>query len=263
MKIFLLKHRFLLFIATIILAPCNSLLANVTLEEFNKKRMDNYYEEVSKKNQEIETQDTFVQNVEEKDYLLFNPKTPTPTKLFLADLSIPFKFSKSNNLAKKSGSFFRAFGEVIFVQGTISDSFGVPISDAKVKIWQKNAAGKYHSLLDIKSEYIDRYFNMSGTSVSDNLGNYNFITIMPGGSPGRAPHINMIIVHPKFGKIHTELYFQSHPFNKTDYQYLSYNKNEQRALTASVKHSEILNTKSIKVVNFDITMDGVHQFKGF
>lgn len=263
MKIFLLKHRFLLSIVISFLLCCNSLFANATLEEVNKKRMERYYEEVSKQNQGVESLDTFVQNVEEKDYLLFNPKSPTPTKLFLADLSIPFKFSKSNNLAKKPGSFFRAFGEVIFVQGTISDSFGVPITDAKVKIWQKNAAGKYHSLLDVKSEYIDRYFSMSGTSVSDNLGNYNFITIMPGGSPGRAPHINMIITHRKFGKLHTELYFEDHPFNKTDYQYLSYDKDEQKALTASVKHSEILNTKSIKVVNFDITMDGVHQFKGF
>ncbi len=263
MKVFLLVSKYIAASLIALSFFCKMTYAASTLEEVNERRIQKYYQEVAKQNRDREKVDSFVQKVQEKDYILFNPKTPTPTKLFLADLSLPDEFSKSNNLAKKPGSFFRAFGEVIFVQGTIVDSFGVPISDAKVKIWQKNAAGKYHSLLDIKSEYIDKYFSMSGTSITDNLGNYNFITILPGGSPGRAPHINMIVTHPKFGKLHTEFYFEKHPFNKTDYQFLSYSEEERKALTASVKHSEILNTKSIKVVNFDITMQGVQQFKGF
>lgn len=263
MRLFSLITNITSYILVFHFLTLSKAFGTATLEEVNKKRIEKYYNESAKQNIENKKVDSFVQKVQEKDYILFNPKTPTPTKLFLADLSLPYEFAKSNNLAKKPGSFFRAFGEVIFVQGTISDSFGVPISGAKVKIWQKNAAGKYHSLLDIKSEYIDKYFSMSGTSITDNLGNYNFITILPGGSTGRAPHVNMIVNHSKFGKLHTEFYFEKHPFNKTDYQYLSYRENERKALTASVKHSEILNTKSIKVVNFDITMEGVQQYKGF
>ncbi len=192
---------------------------------------------------------------------IFTPKTPTPSRFFSADLSMPDKFSTTNNLAKKTGSFYRAFGEIIFIQGTVTDSFNVPIEGAAIEIWQTNAAGKYHSLLEPNSEYIDKYFSMSGRATTDNLGNYHFITIMPGSSPGRAAHINMNVYHPKFGKLETEMYFADHPYNKDDYQYLSYTPEEQKLLTAPVFNSDILNPKSIKICSFNIVLKGVHQYK--
>ncbi len=158
----------------------------------------------------------------------FEPKKPTPSRFFSADLSMPDTFATTNNLAKKVGSFYRAYGEVIFLQGTIVDSFGVPIEGAVIEIWQTNAAGKYHTLLEPNSEYIDKYFSMSGRTITDNLGNYHFITIMPGSNPGRAPHINMNIYSTKFGKLETEMYFAGHPYNASDYQYLAYDENAQK-----------------------------------
>jgi len=194
---------------------------------------------------------------------IFSPKSPTPSRFFSADLSMPDIFASTNNLAKKTGSFYRAFGEVIFVQGTITDSFGVPIDGAVVEIWQTNAAGKYHSLLEPNSEYIDKYFSMSGRTVTDNLGNYHFITIMPGSNPGRAPHINMNIYHEKFGRLETEMYFANHPYNLADYQYLSYEPEEQKLITAKVNNSDILNPQSIKLCTFNIVLKGVHQYKKY
>lgn len=193
----------------------------------------------------------------------FVPKKPTPSRFFAADLSTPDTFSTTNNLAKKVGSFYRAHGEIIFLQGTIVDSFGVPIDGVVIEIWQTNAAGKYHTLLEPGSEYIDKYFSMSGRTITDNLGNYHFITIMPGANPGRAPHINMNIYHPKFGKLETEMYFEKHPYNEGDYQYLAYDDNERKMITAMVRHSDIMNTKSIKICTFNIVMRGIHQYKKF
>lgn len=194
---------------------------------------------------------------------VFEPKKPTPSRFFAADLSMPEEFATTNNLAKKTGSFYRAFGEVIFIQGTLTDSFNVPIDGAVIEIWQKNSAGKYHTLLEQDSEFIDKYFNMSGRTVTDNLGNYHFITIMPGSTPGRAPHINMNVYHPKFGKLETEMYFMKHPYNETDYQYLSYTEEERKALTALVRSSDIMNPQSIKLCTFDLVMRGIHQYKSF
>lgn len=194
---------------------------------------------------------------------IFNPKKPTPSRFFAADISMPDTFVTSNNLAKKVGSFYRAFGEVIFVQGEVTDSFGVPIEGAVIEIWQTNAAGKYHTLLEPDSEYIDEYFNMSGRAITDNLGNYHFITIMPGSNPGRAPHINMNIYSQKFGKVETEMYFEDHPYNDTDYQYLAYDEEERKQLTADVTTSDIFNPNSIKLCNFNITMRGTHQYKSY
>ena len=194
---------------------------------------------------------------------LFEPKTPTPTRFFSADLSMPDQFNTTNNLVQKVGSFYAAFGEVIYVQGTITDSFGVPISNAIVQIWQTNSAGKYQTLLDKDSDLIDRNFPASGTSVTDNLGNYYFITIMPGFYLNRAPHINFNIYHPKFGKLETEMYFENHPKNNLDYEYLSYSEEERKLLTATVRLVDVFNSKSTKICIFNIVMKGVHQFKGF
>ena len=194
---------------------------------------------------------------------IFEPRVPTPSRFFTSDLSMPDRFATTNNLAKKVGAFYRAFGEIIFIQGTLKDSFNLPISGAIIEIWQTNAAGKYHTLLEPDSEYVDKYFSMSGRAITDNLGNYHFITIMPGSHPGRAPHINMNIYHQKFGKLQTEMYFEDHPYNDTDYQYLVYNHQERDLITSKVHHSDILNTKSIKICTFDVTMKGIHQFKRY
>ena len=198
---------------------------------------------------------------EKKEILTFNPKKPTPSRFFAADISMPDQFSTTNNLAKKAGSFYRAFGEIIFVQGTLTDSFAVPINGAIIEIWQTNSAGKYHTLLDKNSEYIDPYFSMSGRTITDNLGNYSFITVMPGSMLGRAPHINMNIYHPKFGKLETEMYFEKHPYNDSDYQYLSYSEEDRKLLTASVRNTDIFSTQSIKLCTFNIVMRGTHLYK--
>jgi protocatechuate 3,4-dioxygenase beta subunit len=104
---------------------------------------------------------------------------------------------------------------------------------------------------------------MSGRSITDNLGNYYFITILPGSNPGRAPHINMNIYHTRFGRLETEMYFKNHPYNETDYQYLAYSEEERKLLTADVFHSTVLNPGSIKLCTFNIILKGVHKFKKF
>ncbi len=204
-------------------------------------------------------------SVNESDFqetlTIFEPRRPTPSRFFTSDLSMPDKFFTSNNLAKKTGSFYRSFGEIIFLQGKVTDSFGVPIEGAVIEIWQANAAGKYHTLLEKNNEYVDEYFNMSGRTVTDNLGNYHFITIVPGSTPGRAPHINMNVYHQKFGKLETEMYFADHPYNESDYQYLSYEEKDRKLVTAAVRHLDPLDTSSNKVCTFNIILRGIHQFK--
>jgi protocatechuate 3,4-dioxygenase beta subunit len=104
---------------------------------------------------------------------------------------------------------------------------------------------------------------MSGRAITDNLGNYHFITIMPGSNPGRAPHINMNVYDPKFGKLETEMYFDKHQYNSSDYQYLAYSENERKAITADVKNTNILVPESIKLCTFNIVLKGIHQYKKF
>ncbi|MFT4718619.1 MAG: protocatechuate 3,4-dioxygenase beta subunit [Rickettsiales bacterium] len=193
----------------------------------------------------------------------FNSREPTPSRLFLNNFSMPKVFNQTNNLIKKTGSFYLAFGEVIYLQGKITDSFGVPITGAIIKIWQTNSKGKYHTLLASNDKNIDKNFNMSGVSITDNLGNYRFITIVPGFYFGRSPHINMNIYHKRFGYLKTELYFEDHPRNKMDSQYLSYNPDDRKALTSTVRLSNMFNPNSRKICTFNIVMRGTHQYKDY
>ena len=193
----------------------------------------------------------------------FNSRKPTPSRLFSSTFSMPQVFNKTNNLIKKTGSFYLAFGEIIYLQGKATDSFGVPIAGAIVKIWQTNSKGKYHTLLASNDGNIDKNFSMSGTAITDNLGNYRFITIVPGFYFGRAPHINMNIYHKRFGELKTEIYFEDHPRNKMDSQYLSYSEEDSKSLTSLVRLSNMFDPNSRKICTFNIVLQGTHQYKDY
>lgn len=194
---------------------------------------------------------------------LFSPKRQTPQAVLIDNLSKPEVFEKSNNLTREAGSFNVAEGEPLYIRGTITDAFGIPVEGAIVKIWQTNASGKYHSLLPEGSEYIDSIFLMSGEAVSDNLGRYGFLSIFPGFYKDRAPHVNIIITHKDFGQIETEIYFEKHPMNESDPHYLSYEERDKELVIAKVQYANRENHKEGKIATFDITMEGVHQYKGF
>ena len=251
-----------------------SMLSNQGLAQNNVKdnsqlmKQENYEINYSISPNVAEFNDIYKEDLKNSQYLEddlspFRAKNPTPSRLFTSDLSMPDNFGTTNNLAKKAGSFYRAYGEIIYIQGAVSDSFGVPIHNAVIEIWQTNSAGKYHTLLEDGSGYVDKFFSMSGRAISDNLGNYHFITIMPGATSGRAPHININVYHPRFGKLETEMYFVNHPYNFTDYQYLSYSEEDRKLLTAEVRNTNILNPNSIKLATFNITLKGIHQYKKF
>ena len=194
---------------------------------------------------------------------IFTPQKQTPDGLFINTLSKPDVFSTSNDLTRVVGSFHVATGELLYLKGTITDAFGVPIEGATVRIWQTNSSGKYQSLLEEDSEYIDKNFIMSGTARSDNLGRYGFKTIFPGFIEGRAPHINVIISHKDFGEIQTEDYFENHPLNEKDPQYMSYTEAEKEMLTAKVVNIDNMDPKQGKIATFNIVMDGIHAYKGY
>lgn len=194
---------------------------------------------------------------------IFTPQKQTPNNMIINTLSKPEQFYTGNDLTRVVGSFYVATGELLYLKGSITDAFGVPIEGASVKIWQTNSSGRYQSLLKDGNEYIDKNFIMSGTAKTDNLGRYGFKTIFPGFPEGRAPHINMIILHPKFGEIQTEIYFDKHPLNEKDPQYLSYTEEDRKLLTSRVVNIDDVYPEQGKIATFNIVMDGIHSYKGY
>ncbi len=200
---------------------------------------------------------------DEKAIDMFRPLEQTPSVAIVDNLTKPDVFAKSNNLTRKAGSFKKAIGEPLYIKGIVTDVFGVPISNARIKIWQTNAAGKYQDLLSEYDSFRDPNFIMSGEAVTDNLGRYEFITIFPGFYDDRAPHINLIVYHDKFGVIETEFYFQSHPLNDSDPIYLSYTKQERRMLTADIYYMDNNDINKGKLAIFDVVMQGIHEYKRY
>lgn len=194
---------------------------------------------------------------------IFSPLKQTPSTLIIDNLSKPSTFHKNNNLTRKTGSFKVAVGEPLYIKGTVIDAFKVPIEGALIKIWQTNASGKYHSLLNKNSKYIDKNFMMSGQTTTDNLGRYEFITIFPGFYDDRAPHINIIISHKRFGIIETEFYFDQHPKNLQDPIYLTYPEEDRIKLTAKIEYVDKSDVSKGKIATFNVIMDGIHQYKRF
>jgi protocatechuate 3,4-dioxygenase beta subunit len=135
---------------------------------------------------------------------------------------------KTNNLRKRVGYASFAKGQFIQISGIITDSFCVPIKNATIQIWHTDAAGKAKSiptdgylndsLLYTKqserfeeednNEIADENFTGSGSTVSDNLGRFTFLSVMPGGSK---PLVNFRIIHRDFDEIKTVMYFNQDP----------------------------------------------------
>ena len=124
------------------------------------------------------------------------------------------------NLSAPSGT---PTGEVIEIAGHVYDAAGEPIVDAMIEIWQANAAGRYASADDIRTDVaIDPHFVGFGRASVDADGVYRFRTIRPGRVPGpgdtfQAPHIAVSVMGRGILKrLATRLYFGDGEGNDSD-----------------------------------------------
>jgi protocatechuate 3,4-dioxygenase alpha subunit len=124
------------------------------------------------------------------------------------------------NLAPPKGP---VSGEVITLEGVVYDANGAPVPDAMIEIWQANAAGRYASPDDDRTEIpLDEGFIGFGRASTSDEGLYRFKTLLPGGTPGpgnslQAPHIAISV----FGRgiikrLATRVYFEGQAANEAD-----------------------------------------------
>lgn len=134
----------------------------------------------------------------------------------------PEKFSTGNNLLRKAGTHEVYCGQKILLQINLKDKECIPISDAKIYIWQVGCDGKYpyeplrnrvkKELINTKSK---SSFVGSGIATSDNLGNARFITIYP---PARHKQnfINVRVKHSQYGEFQTQIKMSKDMIHQTD-----------------------------------------------
>src|SRR5258706_6598938 len=115
-------------------------------------------------------------------------------------------------------------GERIIVAGRILDEDARPVPGTLVELWQCNAAGRYHHPIDQHDAPLDPNFTGVGQAVTDEDGNYRFLTIKPGAYPWRNTPNAWRPAHLHFGvfgagfatRIVTQMYFPGDPLLALD-----------------------------------------------
>lgn len=167
----------------------------------------------------------------------------------------PKSFNSSNNLRRKPGSPSSAGGELINVVGRVTDINCLPIQNAVVSMWHANSRGVSHYDENVED---DPNFAGSGRFVVNNLGYYNFITIVPGKIGDRAPHINFLVQHPDFPEFTTQMFFFDHNCsNCADSVLESF---IDSGLASLLIAPFTYNDRAVKTYTFNITLGGYNKF---
>jgi protocatechuate 3,4-dioxygenase beta subunit len=110
-------------------------------------------------------------------------------------------------------------GERIIVSGRVLDDNGRPLPNTLIEIWQANAAGRYLHQKDQHPAPLDPNFSGAGRTLTDEKGNYRFVTIKPGAYPWlnhyngwRPAHIHFSVFGSAFlSRLITQMYFPGDP----------------------------------------------------
>ena len=110
-------------------------------------------------------------------------------------------------------------GERIILSGRVLDEDGKPVPHTLVEIWQANSAGRYPHRIDQHDAPTDPNFTGCGRLLSDEHGQYRFVTIRPGEYPWRnhynawrPAHIHFSLFGTAFAtRLVTQMYFPGDP----------------------------------------------------
>jgi protocatechuate 3,4-dioxygenase beta subunit len=113
-------------------------------------------------------------------------------------------------------------GEPLSIVGIVTASANCkPIVDATLDIWQTNARGLYSNVFGLQNPSNSGTFNLRGRLKSDSTGRYGFQSVVPGRYPlfwplTRPRHIHMMVTHPEYAPLTTQIYFEGDSYNRSD-----------------------------------------------
>jgi protocatechuate 3,4-dioxygenase beta subunit len=115
----------------------------------------------------------------------------------------------------------KARGTILYLSGRVLAANGTPVANARVEIWQANAAGRYsHPNDDNLAAPIDDKFHGFAVTMTDQEGRYSFKTVRPAAYPAapgrwRPAHIHFSVT-AKYEQLVTQMYFKGGEYNDTD-----------------------------------------------
>jgi len=155
-------------------------------------------------------------------------------------------------------------GERIVVTGRIVDSWGRPVRNQLVEVWQANAAGRYIHQRDQHPAPLDPNFTGAGRTITDDDGWYRFITIKPGPYPWRnhvnawrPAHIHFSLFGTAFTqRIITQMYFPGDPLFPLDPIYNSIPDQRDRDRLIATYDHDLTEPEFMLGYRWDIVLDG-------
>lgn len=161
----------------------------------------------------------------------------------------PEEFGLSNNLLRKTGQKPIYSGTRIIVKGRLLDQNCVPVSDAKIYLWQVGSDGKYpytplrtrinKEMLNLASK---SSFTGSGTATTNNKGEFYFITLYPSAIHTKTANVNIRVEHRDLGKLQTKLYLTSQTTNSEN--------------CGEISHALANIPDELRIYEFDVVMPG-------
>ena len=155
-------------------------------------------------------------------------------------------------------------GERIIVSGRVLGEDGRPVAHTLIEVWQANAAGRYRHNVDQHNAPLDPNFEGSGHTLTDEHGNFRFITIRPGAYPWRntynawrAAHIHFSVFGPSFAtRLITQMYFPGDPLLETDPIFHSIADADARARLISAYDPDLSEAEYALGYRWDIVLRG-------
>jgi len=155
-------------------------------------------------------------------------------------------------------------GERMIVTGRITDGEGRPVRRQLVEIWQANAGGRYVHKRDQHPAPLDPNFTGAGRCLTDDEGNYRFVTIKPGPYPWRnhrnawrPAHIHFSLFGTEFTqRLVTQMYFPGDPLFPLDPIYQSITDPAARARLIATYDHELTSPEWATGYRWDIVLTG-------
>jgi protocatechuate 3,4-dioxygenase beta subunit len=138
------------------------------------------------------------------------PLTPAQTEgPFYPETAIEQQLFNDTDLSQKMAGHEFAKGQLVVVNGVVTDQRGKPLAGSIVEVWQACATGRYHHSRDESNPLLlDNNFQFWGRAITGEDGKYSFKTIIPGMYPGRtARHIHYRVDSPQQKRLVTQCYF--------------------------------------------------------
>ena len=138
-----------------------------------------------------------------------------------------------------------------------------------MEIWQTDSSGNYEWEYETGSYWAvppsgkDNNFLYSGSAHTDNLGVFEFITIMPSARADSAPYINITAKRQGYDKLQSRIYFKGQPLNDYDSDFSELTEDGKERLTVKSYSSPENSTTPRILYYFPITLGGISPYKRF